>query len=600
MNPFSKRRRVSYTPEFERIRDLPTRVVQDPKALSEAMTLALRKPGGTMSLRPAQALALYELTTVGGLCAPMGVGSGKTLVSLLAPNVLGLTRAILLIPAALIEKTERERRDGYLKHWHIDTTMQIFSYQMLGRVNASDLLENKHPDGIICDEVHLLKNKKAACTRRVSRWMAEHPETRFVAMSGTILGKSLHDLAHILRWSLGDENAPVPRTEGELSEWADALDERVPPLQRIEPGALQALAPLDLEDTDPGIEDEDKELRAARKAFHNRLTGTPGVVASLHDDQVNCSLYIRGQTYEVNATTQANFKRLREEWTTPDGWALSEAMEVWRHARELCLGLHYLWDPRPPDDWLEARRAWAKYVREELKASRVLDSEKQVADECEAGRLPREEYDAWQKIKDTFAINQVVQWHDASALDLCAKWLAKSTGICWVEHRFFGFELARRTGLPYYGQDGLTDDGRNILDASGSIIASRAANGTGKNLQAWNRNLIVTCPTGASIWEQLVGRTHRQGQTADEVHVDVLLGSAESFAAWERAQGEARMAADILGSPQKILLADISMPQLGGLTGSRWDKTVQRAGVDTELVSVTGWDDTDTTDTTEE
>lgn len=318
------------------------------------------------------------------------------------------------------------------------------------------------------------------------------------------------------------------------------------------------------------------ELARARRAFHKRLVSTPGVVCSLHAEQVDCSLYIDGHLFPVNEATEKNFDTLRSLWETPDGWALSEAVDVWRHARELALGMHYVWDPRPPEDWLQARRAWAKFVRERLARSRTLDSEKQVALACEKGELPNAEYAAWIEIKDTFTINQKAVWHDDSALLFCEAWLRKEKGICWVDHTFFGRELARRTRLPYFGQSGLDADGRSILDAKGPIIASVAANGTGKNLQAWSKNLVTSCPTGAAVWEQLLGRTHRPGQTADEVTVDVLIGCVEHAEAWQRARAEAVMSSDMLGQPQKILIADVTVPSVddvGVRAGARWKKS---------------------------
>lgn len=104
------------------------------------------------------------------------------------------------------------------------------------------------------------------------------------------------------------------------------------------------------------------------------------------------------------------------------------------------------------------------------------------------------------------------------------------------------------------------------------MIASVAANGTGKNLQAWNKNLIVSCPTGAAVWEQLLGRTHRQGQKADEVQVDVLIGCVEHVDAWKRARAEAKMASDILGAPQKILIGDVNGFDGPHGRGTRWTK----------------------------
>lgn len=567
--PWGKRA-VTRSPDFERIKNLAVRPPRNTDELVREMNECVKVPGSLKSLRPVQAEALLELLTNKGGFFPIGVGNGKTLIFMMAAVIMNLKRPLGLLPASLIEKTERERAE-YARDFRIDRTMLLKSYEMLGRESAQNLIEVMMPDGIITDESHKLKNPDASCTRRVARWMRENPDTRFVAMSGTLIKNSIKNFAHLLRWSLGPDKAPVPRTEGELQEWADCLDERVQPMQRVRPGVLVELAPHVTGDS---------ELSRARRAFQHRLMTTPGVVCSLDAERVDCSLYIEGTTYDVNDTTDENFETLRSRWETPDGWALSEAVDVWRHARELALGFHYVWDPRPPDDWLEARRTWAKFVRDTLAKSRSLDSEGQVQTACMRGELDDTAFRAWEKIRDTFVINQKAVWHDESALDLCAAWLKKEKGICWVEHTFFGRELARRAGLSYYGQNGLDDKGRSILDAKGPIVASIAANGTGKNLQAWNKNLIASCPTGASILEQLIGRTHRPGQMADEVKVDILIGCIEHVEAWARARAEAKMSEDLFGQAQKILIADvvnIPSPDSVDEYGARWTKTAKES-----------------------
>ena len=45
----------------------------------------------------------------------------------------------------------------------------------------------------------------------------------------------------------------------------------------------------------------------------------------------------------------------------------------------------------------------------------------------------------------------------------------------------------------------------------------------GANLQfGWHRNYIIEPPSSAAWWQQLMGRTHRNGQREGTVHFDVL------------------------------------------------------------------------------
>jgi hypothetical protein len=267
-------------------------------------------------------------------------------------------------------------------------------------------------------------------------------------------------------------------------------------------------------------------------------------------------------------------------WTTPDGWAFSEALELRRHIRSLSLGFHGIWRPRPPDAWLEARRKWASFVRETLSSSRTLDTELQVANAVDAGnRLSRgtqalgeSALAGWRDIRDTFKIHPEPVWHDDTALEVCCRWMQAERGIVWVEHVAFAERLSTMSGCDYYGAEGLNARGESItgVKAGKAIIASVAANGTGRNLQAFSTNLITSCPSGASTIEQLIGRTHREGQEADTVTVDVLLGCKEHHEAFFRAVDGAKAAEALLGHSQKLLLADIVFPSITGRVGPLW------------------------------
>ena len=314
------------------------------------------------------------------------------------------------------------------------------------------------------------------------------------------------------------------------------------------------------------------DLTLARRAFQSRLLETEGVVAT-PGDQVSCSLYVTTLHLGCNAATEENFRLLRDDWALPNGFALNEAVAVWRHARELALGLHYEWDPPAPEEWLQARRAWSAFVREILRYSRTLDTELQVKLACQKGGLDRLALDIWAAIQPSFMATPKPVWHDDTALLTCQEWLSKNEGIVWTEHTFFAEELSRKTRIPYYGAKGQTARGEQIEDAKGPVIASIAANSTGRNLQRWHRNLVTSCPSTATTWEQMIGRTHRDGQTADEVTVDVLFGCFEHWDGMQKARAAAQMAMDTLGQPQKLLLADLDWPsehEVMGMPGKRF------------------------------
>lgn len=166
---------VHHTPELARVVALPRRR-GDGTPYVEPLTALLATPEGLAAgvrLRPSQALALHDIGVYGGAFCPLGVGEGKTLITLLAPYVLDAKRPLLLLPANLIEKTERDWR-RLAVHWRIPNNIRLFSYEMLGRVQSAAELDVYQPDLIVADEVHKLKNRRAAVTRRVSRWMQGH------------------------------------------------------------------------------------------------------------------------------------------------------------------------------------------------------------------------------------------------------------------------------------------------------------------------------------------------------------------------------------------------------------------------------------------
>jgi hypothetical protein len=154
--------------------------------------------------------------------------------------------------------------------------------------------------------------------------------------------------------------------------------------------------------------------------------------------------------------------------------------------------------------------------------------------------------------------------------------LMKRRGLVCVEHVEFAERLAQLSGCPYYGAKGLTTDGEFIDDANPKrcAILSVDANKEGRNLQSkWSRNLLVTPPPGSDELQQIIARTHRPGQTADEVEVDVFLGCMEHANAWRNALVGAEVVRDTMGEEQKILLADVSWPtddEIARYRGARW------------------------------
>lgn len=564
---------VKVTPELRRIVALPRRTwdPNDPsfQQFVDDINGWLCVPEGTMRLRPIQAKALADLHDFGGLFGSQAVGSGKTIISLLAPVVLESQRPLLIVPAKLRDKTFRDMA-MYQKHFRI-RPMTVLSYDILGRINGEKLLLDANPDLIVADECHRLKNTRAAVTRRVSRFMKNEGaegKVKFVGVSGTITKRSLRDYAHILKWCL-PQSAPIPLHYNDLEEWACALDEKLDMGKRLYFGELIQLC-NDEEKAQIAQPDTTKDgaLSIVRQAYRRRLTESPGVVCTT-EASVDCSLRVIAVEPQLGPKVDEAFKTLRETWETPDGHPCVDGFEVWRHAREFTCGFYYKWDPRPPDEWLNARKAWARFVREILKHHHQYDSELPVARACARGELEDVEYQAWKAVRDTFEPKTVAVWIDDGMLQFAGQWLREHKGICWVEHQAFGERLSDMTGLSFFAAGGLDKGKRMIEDAKGPIIASIQSNGEGRNLQAWSEALIVSPPPNGMIMEQCLGRMHRQGQEADEVTFDVAIACRETLEGFERAQNDAKYLFDTTGNPQKLLYGDVVV-ELQNKVGPRW------------------------------
>lgn len=545
---------VQDSPDFRRVRDLPRRTWTPESAaeLARDLTAALKTDGGTRTLRPIQAVALKEARECRGGFFPIRIGGGKSLLSFLLPVVLNADRPLLIIPAALREKTVRELHE-WKEHFHLQWRVRIESYEALSRVSGAKTLDDYAPDVVIADECHRLKNRSAACTQRLKRYLAGRGhDAAFVAMSGSVTKRSIRDFAHIARWALG-AGAPVPGDYHALQEWSQALDVNVRGDRRLGFGVL-----------------------GSRQWYRDRLVETPGVVAT-QEGPLPIELVLRSHAPEIPPEVEDAYATLRRTWCTPDGWEIEDPPAMWRHARELSTGFYSVWDPRPPREWSEKRSAYLSGVRKILQTNRRdLDTELQVRGAIDDGHYPALEsaLEEWRAIAPSFEPNPVPVWLSDSTLDWIAAWAKRqpSPAILWTERPAVGERLERLHGIRYYGAD--SDP---IENATGTTVcASLAAHGTGRNLQAWHRMLYIDVPPNGSRFEQSLGRMHRDGQTACAVHADMVFGCVEDVEAFWRSVRDSAYAEEITGQAQKLTHADIedveSVDEAKGRKGPQWKK----------------------------
>lgn len=494
---------------------------------TEALSVALRRPGSTAVLRPAQASALLELWERRGLFAPMRVGSGKTLVTLLAPTILAAQRPVLMVPASLRAKTRRDFA-VYYADWHVRLPT-IISYEEMGRPDRERRLIDLSPDLLILDEAHKARNLDAAVTRRVRRCL-ETCQPVVAALSGTLITDTLLDYHHLAVWALGD-NAPVPIRRSVAERWGQALDRDVGMLQRLHPGALELL---------PG-------------GFHEHFRTRRGVVPTPGSD-CDASIQISRWWPELPLPVREAIEKTTRTGARPDDELLDE-LELPDCLSQLSLGFYYRWDPEPPKWWLRPRRAWAAYIRAVLDEHLDgLDSASQVVAAVERGDAPAavegaQLLEGWRAVKHRFTPNPVPVWLDRSIVTQAIKHAGTGT-LIWTRYRAVGDELQRQ-GVPYFG-GGTTP----LSEGRTPIGLSIQAHGTGRNLQAWHRNLVLTPPANADAWEQLIGRTHRAGQAADVVEVSIIDAVPYHEDVISRVRSEARAVSKAFGFEHKLVIAD--------------------------------------------
>lgn len=555
------------------------------------ITPELRAPGGTMQLRPIQSAALHAIRHAQGGFFPIGVGHGKTLIALLAGPVLGAKFVVVLTKPGVVNQMQLDAVRARRHFRMVDT--RVVSYQTLSSPKQSEMLSRwaqVYGDGlvVVADECHELKAETAARTKRVKRMLAEHPGIRFVALSGTMTSKSIRDYAHIAEWALGRQSpVPHPRDTHHLDAWAECLDARgrpsdaewnvVWPLLQVHgapvpcPTCTGALS-LGRCATCAGTGDSRAALTGAerldyaRRALQARISSCIGVVATT-DGSLGVSLVIRTVTPEIPPEIAVPLGIVDELSERPDGEILPDDLSKARCARTLSAGFYQRWvwpDGVVDAAWMKARRAWNACVREQLQkhARDGYDSPllvyNTVEREYEAGQRDKLHL-AWWRWREQHHKRwggeptppSVPTWLSTFYLEALGELLASLSepAIVWYQSLALEAQL-RKFGIPVYGAGTEIPTHRRPE----LIAASIAAHGTGRNLQAWSVNVIAEPPSAGKTWEQLLGRTHRPGQEADEVTVYVFAhgGFGDAIAA-------ARVGANYIesstGNRQKLNLA---------------------------------------------
>jgi hypothetical protein len=518
---------VARTPELDRVIALPRKPVQP--SIAEDLTAWLGGVG--MTLWPIQAEALEALHDHGGAFGIIGVGGGKTLISYLAPRMIGAKRPVLLAPKNLLkEKTPREFTE-LEKHWG-PSPMRMVSYEKLSRGVSLD------GDLIIADECHALKNPYSGRTRAFMDYMREN-DVPVICMSGTITDRSLMDFWHLIAACLGIERMPLPAKLTEAQKWANAVDEKTE--VRARPGALTLLTK------------GSQRLEDVREAVGRRIRETPGVV-HLETVDVGASISIEVRPFQAPPKAKPVLRKIVRERIGPNGDELTPA-DVWRHSRTAMWGFVYVWVPAAPADWLKKRSRWKRLARCVLESFdpryRTELAVSNAADRGELDDLTCRAWREWKAVRASFKPNSVPIWYGTEAVERVAK---IQSDLFWVQYQALGEKLAEITGWPYYREKGMCGSRFVGSHDAGPAIVSIGSCSKGHNLQRFHRNVVLNIPPKGQVWEQMIGRTHRPGQQADTVEFIVLARAHDLDLI--QAREDALYQQQTAGQPQKLCLAD--------------------------------------------
>lgn len=524
-------------------------------------------PEAGLSLFPSQVEALQELhaSKIGG-CLCMGVGSGKTYVSFLAADALGGEETLLFVPPRLLEQSQREysklSRSFALKpcDWVKYSQLSLRTWE---KTQANLVASAKGKSLVVVfDEAHMLRHKSSARTKRALRLLADLSKVcalKVVVMSGTLLNGVASHYWHLVVSALHDKHW-LPMDQRTLTKLDGAL-------LAAQSGRSNYVHARHCEYLNGITDPESNTMRwyVPKDEFLNgyakAIRATVGSVLSARTD-VGATLRIDTWATPRLGQQAAALYRQAELGMHPGGYQLPGPMEIATCLKQLSLGFYYDWEwPGGKDmEWLAARNEWSRLCRHELEnhSRPGYDTQMMVAQKVDSMREPDRDkqalcaaWRAWCEVRHKTPPVTKPRWVDDTFLRSVLQEAERSPMIVWYGHSAVAQWLGERGMRVYHAGQDVDEDGKH------SVALSIQSHGTGLNLQQFDRQLFTHLPSQSKTWEQAIGRSHRVGQKADEVHVLVPRHTRVVRNSLTKAIEDAQYVQQVSGTGQKLLQATV-------------------------------------------
>ena len=531
-----------------------------------------------IKLRPVQLKALALIAHYRRGFFSIGVGHGKTIISLLTPMVCRSYRALLFIPSTLVDQLTKvdipflEKQfnikfdwcciQGESQHSRLKMMNQhrltIFPYSYLSVEDTEDLLNAANADLIVLDECHYLKNFTSARTKRFIKFLHKNSAISLVSMSGTILKRSILDYHHLINFATR-QFSPVPE------RWVDATEIQ----DLIADDNFNGYGNSDfLAAVDPSMPDSRGVIfiEDARALIKKLFISSPLTVLT-ENQSVDCSLYIDPliSNLPIPKIVTDTITRVSETWNSPSGDEIGDYLTLTNQLAQISSGFYYrlYWAPGTPEESIychEMQNQFIKKVRSWIRTRHrpKLDTLGLVTTAIQNFEIHDSElleaYKLWVESTPAKLVErkQEIHWISDYKIEYTKNWVVSNKdGIIWYKWDAVGAKL--KEALPYATFCPANCPIEN-LQKMGILICS-FGHVEGKNLQHHNNNLLFDIPTNGAQMEQLIGRTHRQGQKGDCVNVDIMTFTTIDDEILRSVYRQGRFLSDTTQS-QKIIIAD--------------------------------------------